>query len=248
MVGIALSGGGVKGFAHAGFLSVLFKNNIIPEAISGTSAGAIVGALVANGHSPEDILKLRKKLNFASIIRIGNPLDGISSINGLGKPLKRFLEGVRFKDLKIRLYVVATNLKTGKPHIFSKGKVLDAVLASSCVAGLFDPVSIGKKMFIDGGYTMPLPVSAIKEGKIISVTLEHLKPEFKKATLLKTLARSANIMRRQLILQEEKLADLAIRIHTYDFNTFSVSQAGRLFRLGEETAKRHLRKIKKLLK
>ena len=248
-LGIALSGGGVKGFAHAGFLKVLFEHGITPSIISGTSAGAIVGALIGKGYTPDDIYTLRKKIRFTSIIRIGNPIDGISSMNGLKMSLKNFLGKTKFKDLKIKLIVNATDLLSGKPFLFKGGNVLDAVLASSCVAGLFDPVSINGRLFIDGGYTSPLPVSAIKGAdKIISVALEHLKPDFKKPTLLKTLARSANITRRQLIIKEEKLADLAIRIHTYDFNTFSIRQATKLFNLGKETAKKNMRKIKKLLK
>ncbi len=251
MNGLALSGGGMKGFAHIGALKELLKIGYEPDIISGTSAGSIVGALYSRGLTPDEIFNLKNRLNFMKLIKFGNLLDGLSSIKSFEKSLNPYLGGVYFKELKKKLIITATNLITGETRFISEGLVIEAVKASSCVPGIFNPVKINNKQYIDGGYSTPTPVRILKErkaDKIISITLEHLKPDVKRLNTIKIMSRSIAILRRNLVIKEEEEADLAIRIPTYDYSTFNPNQANKLFELGRKTIIKKTKEIKKLIK
>lgn len=249
--GLALGGGGAKGFAHLGVLKVLDELGFKPDVISGTSAGALVGALYSNGHSPLEIFSLKNDFDFMKVMRFDFQLDGLSSLNGFRTALKRHLDGLTFKDLKIKFLAVATNLRTGKETVFSEGNVIDAVCASCSAPGVFNPTRIGNELFIDGSITSPVPVNALKDfgaEKILSVGLEHLKPELGRLGLLNLMNRASQIMDDSLMRLQEINSALALRIPTYNYLTISTNKAKELFDLGEKVARKAIPEIKKLLK
>jgi NTE family protein len=162
-VGLVLSGGGARGFAHLGVLQALNEAGIFPGVISGTSAGALVGVLYADGYTPVEIMKLMNSSTMLHYIRPVMPREGLLQITGMVKILKANLRAKTFEELKIPLFVSATDLNNGKVVYFSKGLLLDPVIASASIPVLFKPVIIDNIHYVDGGVLDNLPVGPIED-------------------------------------------------------------------------------------
>jgi NTE family protein len=160
--GFVLSGGGARGFAHLGFIEALFEEGIYPDIISGTSAGALVGVLLADGFAPREILKLLNTGSRLDFMRPTLPREGLLQISGIVKILNSSLKSKKFEELKIPLYVAATDINNGKAVYFSEGDLIDRVTASMSIPVLFQPVVINNIQYLDGGITDNLPVAPIE--------------------------------------------------------------------------------------
>jgi NTE family protein len=161
--GLVLSGGGARGFAHLGVIQALNEAGIFPDIISGTSAGAIVGALYADGYSPRDIMKFMDSNSRLSYIRPTMPREGLLQISGMVRILKDRLRAKTFAELKIPLFVSATNLNYGRIEYFSSGELLQPVIASASIPVLFKPVIINGFHYVDGGVLDNLPIKPIEK-------------------------------------------------------------------------------------
>ena len=160
--GLVLSGGGTRGFAHLGLIQALTDAGIYPDVISGTSAGALAGVLYADGHTPKEILKIMNSGSRLDFMRPTLPREGLLQIGGIIKILKANLHAKTFKELKIPLYVSATDLNNGKAEYFSEGDLLDPVIASASIPVLFQPVIINDISYVDGGVLDNLPLKPIE--------------------------------------------------------------------------------------
>lgn len=159
--GLVLSGGGARGFAHLGVLKALNEFGIYPDIISGTSAGALVGVLYADGYTPKEIMDLMNSTSMLHYIRPTVPREGLLQISGIERILKENLRAKKFEDLKIPLYVTATDLNNGKTVYFSKGELINPVIASASIPVLFKPVIINKIHYVDGGVMDNLPIKPL---------------------------------------------------------------------------------------
>lgn len=162
-IGLVLSGGGARGFAHLGVIKALNEKGIIPDVISGTSAGAIVGSLYADGYTPEEILKILNLNGRLHYFSPAVPRGGLLQISGIEKILREKLRAKKFNDLKIPLFVSATDLNNGKAVYFSEGDLLQPVIASASIPVLFRPVVIDNVQYVDGGVLDNLPLKPIEE-------------------------------------------------------------------------------------
>lgn len=160
--GLVLSGGGARGFAHLGVIQALNEAGIFPDVISGTSAGAIVGVLYADGYAPKEILALMSWASRFDFMRPALPREGLLQINGVDRILKANLRAKTFEDLKIPLFVSATDLNQGKSVYFSKGDLFEPVMASASIPVLFQPVKINNVSYVDGGVLDNLPIKPIE--------------------------------------------------------------------------------------
>ena len=161
-IGIVLSGGGARGIAHLGVLQALEEIGIRPDILSGVSAGALIGALYAAGHSPEHILTLVKTHTSSSLVRMILSPSGLFSPAGLGKLLKEAIPHDSFDHLQIPLYVTATDIGSGESITFSEGQLYPVLIGSSSIPGLFTPVKFGPRYLVDGGVRNNLPVDCIR--------------------------------------------------------------------------------------
>lgn len=161
-IGFVLSGGGARGFAHLGFLEALNEAGIYPDVISGTSAGALAGAMYADGFSPREILSVMNTGSRLDLMRPTIPREGLLQINGIMKLLKSNLKAKTFSELRIPLIVTATDLLNGKIAYFTEGKLLDVLMASSSIPVLFQPVRIGEILYVDGGILDNFPVRPLE--------------------------------------------------------------------------------------
>lgn len=161
-IGLVLSGGGTRGFAHLGVMQALNDAGIFPDIISGTSAGALAGVLYADGSSPKEIHQILNSGSRLDFMRPTLPREGLLQIGGVIKILKTYLHAKTFEELKIPLYVTATDLNNGKAVYFSKGDLLNPVIASASIPVLFQPVIIDNICYVDGGVMDNLPLRPIE--------------------------------------------------------------------------------------
>jgi NTE family protein len=161
--GLVLSGGGARGFAHLGVIIALNEAGIYPQVISGTSAGALIGVLYADGYTPADILNMLNANTSFHYIRPTVPREGLLQISGIIRILKDNLRAKNFEELKIPLIVAATNLNRGQIVYFSSGELLQPVIASASIPVLFKPVIINKEYYVDGGVLDNLPIKPIED-------------------------------------------------------------------------------------
>ena len=162
-IGIALSGGGIKGLCHAGVLKALEEMGIKPDILSGVSAGAVVGALYADGYSPDEIATLFEDISFRQMTKFRIPDGGIFRIDAFEDFIFKNLRAKTFEELKIPLRIVATNLDKGISVVFDKGNLIDPVVASCSVPVLFTPKKINGVYYVDGGVLKNFPVSTIHD-------------------------------------------------------------------------------------
>jgi NTE family protein len=165
ILGIALDSGGAKGGAHIGVLDVLYEHNIPIDLIIGSSAGAFIGALYASGRIDE-FKKIINDMTFRTSLRYY--LDPIFPLAGLlaGKRTRGFLADlfgdIHIEDLPTRFVAIATDLLTGETVVIEKGPLVDAIMASISMPGIFKPVVYMKRILIDGGVANPLPLDVLK--------------------------------------------------------------------------------------
>jgi len=160
---LALGGGGMKGFAHIGVISQLEKEGYKIEAIAGTSAGGIVGALYALGFTPGDMETFSKNLKYSELFsrNSGDP-PSLLGLGGLYKQLDKVVGNSNFKDLAIPFAASAVDIKSGRELILNSGKLVDAIKATTAIPGIFPSVKIGACYLVDGGILDPIPVAVAR--------------------------------------------------------------------------------------
>ncbi|NDV58439.1 patatin-like phospholipase family protein [Bacteroides sp. 519] len=161
-LGLALSGGGARGFAHLGVLKAMEERNLRPDIISGTSVGSLIAVFYADGYTTQEIMKIGLSVKFTSIIEGIIPRGGFFKTTGVQHLLVKYIRAKRFEDLNIPVRVVASDIESGKAKVFSKGEIIPAVLASCSVPIVFTPVNIDDHHYVDGGLLMNFPVSVIR--------------------------------------------------------------------------------------
>ncbi len=157
---LALSGGGVKGYAHIGALRVIEREGFQIKALAGTSAGGLIGALYAVGYSPDEMEERLRDIDQGSLFsRMHGDGPALFGFGGVTAILDELLGEHRFDDARIPLAVTATDLTTGMPVVIKEGRLVDAVLATSAVPGVFPPREFGGHLLVDGGVLNPVPVA-----------------------------------------------------------------------------------------
>lgn len=160
-IGLVLSGGGVKGIAHIGLIKALNEYKIDVNVISGTSVGALVGALYANGSSVERMLSFFKetpllKYNFFTFVKAG-----LMDTEKYHELFIKHFEHHSFETLPKKLFVTATNLQDGEQTLFSSGELVTTLLASAALPPVFSPVEINGQLYADGGIMNNFPVEPL---------------------------------------------------------------------------------------
>lgn len=194
-VGLVLSGGGIRGIAHLGVLQALTEAGIKFHMISGTSAGSIVGSLYCQGMEPYEIFRIFLKTKLYKFLRPAFRNPGLLSLDLTRTLFLEHLPHDSFEGLKIPLVIAATDFSEGKLTYFSSGKLIQAVLASSSIPGVFKPIIIDGKMYIDGGVLNNFPVEPVQEhcDFIIGSSCNHL-PTVSKIVNFRRLFERAAIM------------------------------------------------------
>ena len=256
-VGLALGGGAARGFAHIGVLKVLEENDIPIDYIAGASMGAIIGAHYAlhkNVPLLEHIaVKLRKR-DMVKLIRFNSLKKSLISGRKIDLFLRELMQDKSFSDTKIKFKLVTTDIIRGDEVILSKGNIVDALNASYCIPGIFEPVKIGNKYLVDGGVVNNTPANVVeKMGADIVIAVDltiKSVPVINDFTLFKTLNQTFEIFRIQSTKKILKQSKDAIIINPKFKKTDSLKfqDVERFIKLGEKVAEKALPKIKRRLK
>src|ERR1700758_447110 len=214
-IALALGGGFARGFAHLGVLQVLEQNRIPISHIAGTSVGSILGAAYASGASLARIIATCRTLRFRDIARWRVSRLGLASNSRLGHLIERGFAARRFEALHIPLAVVATDLTSGEPVVFTQGNLVDAIRASCAFPGLFEPVEIGTRCLADGGLVAPVPTQAARSlGAQIVVGVSVGMQEGHRGTptnIFQVVSRAVSAAQKHQLELWERHADLVLR-------------------------------------
>ncbi len=247
--GLVLSGGAAKGYAHLGVLQALFERGCRFDCVAGTSIGAIIGALLAEGREPADIKKIFDREKNINLLRFSWQNSGILSQSGLKRALTRHLKARRFEELGLPLYVSTTDLNSGKNHVFNSGELIPALLASSAIPLLFEPVNIGNRLFIDGGITCNLPAHLIRHrcSRLVGVNVNPVHETAGADSWLHSVERVLNIAIQSNIESDIGLCDVYIVPDGMEeFHLFSLGMGDRMFETGYNSALRQFDQLPKI--
>ena len=248
--GIALGGGGARGFIHLGVIKAFYEEGIYFDEIAGTSAGAIAGVLIASGKSPIEAHKILKDRDFFGYSKFHIPKIGLFSLDGLTQLIENEIEAKTFSELEIPFYACATNLNSGKIEYLRQGSLSRAVTASSSIPFLFKPIHIDGAKYSDGGIIDNLPITPLQKNcnRIIAINISPIEEKDNLNSLFKIATRTFELSVNAKASQMKHKCSLLIEpenIGTYDL--FDIKKADELFNLGYEHTKRILTSKDKLV-
>ena len=260
-IGLALSSGGSRGLAHIGVLKVLLQENIPIDMVAGTSAGAWFGAFFAAGWPAERFERFTEEIK--TFNRFPNWDFNIPPRAALLKGRKardkiidRLLESRTFADMQVPLYIVAADILSGDEVIFDSGPVADAVRASLSVPVLVDPWHYQGRYLVDGGIVNPLPASVLRDRGadvvIASSVIQPLRASYggrmdQMPNVLQIVFNIFSAMEAEVIKKQLPHIDVLIRHRVSAKHTLDFDQANALVRLGEQSARQMLPKIKEAI-
>jgi len=213
-IAVVLGAGASKGFAHVGVLKILEANKIPIHMIIGTSVGSVVGSLYAYGWNAFDLQKISFSIEQKDIVDLAIPDNGFIRGEKLEEFVNKTLKHTPIEKLKIPFYAVATEIQNGQETVFSRGNTGQAVRASSAIPGVFRPVRIGDKVYVDGGVVSPVAVEAAKRlgaDLVIAVDISAGAERTPPGNTIETLLQSINIMYSKLAAIQLAQADVVIR-------------------------------------
>ncbi|MGY3040870.1 NTE family protein [Rhodanobacter sp. TND4EL1] len=213
-IGLALGGGAAKGFAHIGVIKMLEASGIHPDVVAGTSAGSVVGALYASGMDAFALQQTAFGLDEAKIRDVRLFSGGLVQGQALQDYVNQLVHKQPIEQLKMPFAAVSTELETGKRTVFVRGNTGRAVRASSSIPGVFEPVEIHGKHYVDGGVVSPIPVDAARQlgaDFVIAVDISAAPDGTNPQGMMSIVGQSIDIMGRQLAAQESARADVVIR-------------------------------------
>ena len=274
-LGLAMSGGGIKGAAHIGVIQALQEENIKVDIVGGTSIGSIVAALYAMEYTPKEMLKLFNyfsKLIFKNSAMYTDPrgkkllsiqAGGLYSGENIAFAIEeagKYKNIKKLQDLKIPIVIPAVDLRDSEKYVFTnmekindkylnKADISIAVRASSSYPAIFAPCIYNKHKFVDGGILDNIPVEEVKKigaDKVIAVRFK-LNKTSRTIGLRSTLNKAIDIMFSKIEGEEVKKADYVIEIDTQDVNPFDFKQSNKCYKDGYLQAKKEIANIKKMI-
>ena len=223
-IGIALSGGGVRGVAHLGVLKALNEYGIFPNRFSGSSAGAIAAALYCSGHTPEEILEIILKTNYFKFLKPAISWTGILKMDLVEDLYHKYLKSNSFESLNIPLSIA---------------ELIKPLMASSCIPGMFDPIMIDNHYYIDGGVLNNLPVEPLDGvcDVVIGVNCNHLPVEHNIKNIKSLIERSIIMTMNYNVYSRRHVCDFFIEPQGLArYGVFDTKKAKDIFQAGYETA------------
>lgn len=254
-IGLALSGGGARGFAHAGVLKALSDHEIPIDCIAGTSAGSFAGAAFAAGVSAADLVRLGQKVSWYAMSGFSYSPRGLLSNAPMGRFIETHFPVSRFEDLAIPFAAVACDLEGGGEVVLKgNGDIASAVRASCAIPGVFVPVTDENgRQLVDGGVVSPMPTRAVRKlgaDVVIAVDLLSCGATYwgTPSTLLGMLFQSAMLMLRTASKNQHYRADIVIEPAIAHIRPDDMSRRDELVELGEQAVLLRIDEIRNLLR
>jgi NTE family protein len=221
-IALVLGGGAARGFAHIGVIKALEAQGIVPSMVVGTSAGSVVGALYASGMGGFELQKLALQMEEDMVTDWTLPNRGVFKGEALQNFINQKVQNLPIQKLPKPLGVVATDLQSGEMVVFRRGDTGMAVRASSAVPGVFQPVEISGRDYVDGGLTSPVPAQVARNmgaDFVIAVDISNVVQRDKLTGTLDVLLQTFAIMGHAISRHELEDADVVIRPKTAEVNS-----------------------------
>lgn len=238
-IALVLGGGGTRGFAHIGVIKYLETQGIVPDIIVGTSAGSVVGALYAYGYSGFELQKVAIQMEEQSVIDWAWPSRGVFKGEALQNFINTAVKQTPIEKLKRPFAAVATDLSNGEMAVFRTGNTGQAVRASSAVPGIFQPVTIAGRNYVDGGLVRPVPVSVARSlgaDFVIAVDISNKPKNNTTSSTIDVLLQTFDIMSQTINRYELPKADIVIRPRTQDIDVSNLDGRHLAVMEGEKAA------------
>ncbi|MBQ7307060.1 MAG: patatin-like phospholipase family protein [Clostridia bacterium] len=249
-IGLALGGGGARGFAHLGAIKCFEENGIKFDYISGTSVGSLVGALYASGLNYQELYNIASKLTIKDIKKnkiffMPDDTDGIEAIIEKNCPVQRV------EELQTPTSIVAVDLISGNEVDITSGNLAKAVAGSCCVPSVFNPVIFEDMHLADGGLSNNIPSDICKKHNCDIVIAIDVNPTRGQGTeslkLFDVLAASLRIMMKSNSVKGEMYADCFIAPNLKKFSSMSNEGFEEMIQIGYNTTKEKIDEIKALI-
>ena len=239
-VGLALSGGGSRGIVHIGILKALDEAGIKISMVTGTSAGAIVGAFYCSGYSPDNIMNIIKETKLIKYVKPAISFSGLLKLENTMSVFKKYLKNDSFDSLNIPLIVSATNVRKGKNTFLSHGELIMSVLASCAVPVIFEPIRLNGETFMDGGILNNLPIEPLIGhcDFIIGSNCNPISDNYEPGNMKSLLERSLLMAIGVNTYLKKDLCDVFLEPDQLkQFGGFDFSKADTIFKIGYEYGK-----------
>lgn len=245
-IALVLGAGASKGFAHVGVIKILESNKIPIHMIVGTSVGSVVGSFYAFGYDAFQLQKLSFTIEKSEIVDLVLPENGFIKGEKLEEFVNKTVKNTPIEKLKIPFYAVAADIQSGQEVPFGRGNTGMAVRASCSIPGVFRPVKIGERVYVDGGIVSPVAVDVAKKfgadiviAVDISAGAERTFPE----NTIETILQSYNIMYSKLASIQVGNADVVIKPKVSHIGSADFSKRHEAILEGERAAIETLPKV-----
>lgn len=249
-IGLALSGGAARGFAHIGVIKVLQENDIDVDYVTGTSVGSIVGALLCGGYGWQQMVDIAESLKWSELVSPTFSGMGLVSTKKLESFVGELLGEVDFDELQIPFRAVAVDISRGEEVVFSSGSVARAARASSSVPGIFEPLVEDDRALVDGGVVNNLPVALAREmgaRKVIAVDLNAQRGTTEPpVNLIDVTFRSFAMLLNATSMDGREEADVLIQPDLDEFGYHDLSGSREMMARGERAAAALLKRLRRL--
>lgn len=250
-IGLAFGGGFARGIVHIGALKVLEEEKIPIDFVAGTSVGSIIGAAFCNGTSAGELAEIALMVRFKHFARWTFSRYGFCNNDRIETVLKRMVNVRSFEELKIPLAIAATNFQTGEPVVFTSGPILSAVRASCAYPGMFLPVEIDGKTYVDGMLAWLVPTTPLKQMGADRVIGLYINANWIKLRaprhLFDVIGQCFSIAQERMSDGWKRDADLVIEPNVDGFEYDCFDRAKELLKIGEDAMRAQLPTIHKWL-
>lgn len=248
-IGIVLSGGGARGIAHLGLLQVLDECGMRPSIISGTSAGSMVGAFYGAGYPIKQIIDIIEHHRFFNLSDMLFRKQGVFAMKAFEDLFFRYFPSNSFNDLELILYAAATDILKGETVYFTEGNLAQAVMASSCIPIIFQPLQIDNSYYVDGGVLNNFPIEPLigKCGIIIGSNVNSLKQESHQIHMKDILDRSYHLAMSYSIAMKKKQCNFFYEPpNMSQFSIFDTKRAREIYEYSYHHALNHKHQLMEL--
>lgn len=244
-VGLALSGGGARGVAHAGAIKAMLEVGLKPDIIAGVSAGSIVAVMYAAGIAPEDMVEIFATAKFGDFVELTVPKDGFLRMDGFKRMLRKRIPYANIEDLPMPVVVAATDFDNCRKVAFESGPLVERVCASCSIPVVFKPVRIDGVRYVDGGVLDNMPAWAIRSrcrflvGVNCSPVSNH---RVAKSNIISVALRSYEMMMKNNSFADQKLCDMLVTTDDIaDYSVFNLQGLKKVFKAGYNTTMEYFR-------
>ncbi|MCX4330993.1 MAG: patatin-like phospholipase family protein [Muribaculaceae bacterium] len=233
-LGVCLSGGGARGFAHIGAMRALRELGLIPDIIAGVSAGSVVAAFFAagllNDYDNDPLLKLFSDSKFRDFAEMHVPRESFFSLDRFKKHLERILPYKNIEDLPIATVIGATDIDHGTKMAFTEGPLAERIVASCSIPIVFEPVNIDGHRYVDGGVLHNMPSWAIRHlcTHLIGINCSPMYQAPPAKNIIEIAQRSYALMSKHNVIPDLEICDIVVNLtevadhQAFDLNSLSL--------------------------